>query len=259
MRWFKHDSNANMDEKLQEVLLDYGLEGYGLYWYCLELIVNKVDEDNLTFELKHDARIIARNTGASVQKVQEMMKKFIELGLFENAQGRITCLKLAKRLDKSMTSSQAVRNLIGKFKKGEGISKHHDEVRNESGVVMQEEKRIEENRIEHNKSMSAKADMLFAFWLETMDKSPATKKTKRRIKLIKDRLTDGYTVDQIKQAIINCSQDKFSMGMNDRQKPYNDIELICRNPEKLESFLENFVQQQSVHDVDWTKNMEDEF
>ena len=38
MEWFRHDSNANLDEKLQEVLLDYGLEGYGLYWYCIELI-----------------------------------------------------------------------------------------------------------------------------------------------------------------------------------------------------------------------------
>ena len=85
MDWFKHDSNANLDEKLQEVLLDYGLEGYGLYWYCIELIVNKISAENITFELKHDARIIARNTGASVQRVEEMMKRFIELGLFERS------------------------------------------------------------------------------------------------------------------------------------------------------------------------------
>ena len=30
MKWFKHDSDANLDAKLQNVLLDYGLEGYGL-------------------------------------------------------------------------------------------------------------------------------------------------------------------------------------------------------------------------------------
>ena len=41
MKWFKHEAAANMDAKLQEVLLDYGLEGYGLYWYCLELIAGK--------------------------------------------------------------------------------------------------------------------------------------------------------------------------------------------------------------------------
>ena len=65
MQWYKHDSNANMDAKLQDVLLDYGLEGYGLYWYCIELIAAKVDQNSLTFELEHDARIIARNTGCT--------------------------------------------------------------------------------------------------------------------------------------------------------------------------------------------------
>ena len=64
MKWFKHEAAANMDAKLQEVLLDYGLEGYGLYWYCLELIAGKVEPGNLTFELEHDCRIIARTTGS---------------------------------------------------------------------------------------------------------------------------------------------------------------------------------------------------
>ena len=54
MKWFKHEATANMDAKLQEVLLDYGLEGYGLYWYCLELIAGNVEADKLTFELADD-------------------------------------------------------------------------------------------------------------------------------------------------------------------------------------------------------------
>jgi hypothetical protein len=112
MDWFRHDSNANLDEKLQEVLLDYGLEGYGLYWYCIELIVGKTNTDNITFELKHDARIIARNTGSTPQKVEEMMKRFVSLGLFENVDGKITCLKVAKRLMSSATNNPQMRNLI---------------------------------------------------------------------------------------------------------------------------------------------------
>ena len=99
MKWFKHDSNANMDAKIQEVLLDYGLEGYGLYWYCLELIAAKIELGSINFELEHDARIIARNTGCTVQKVEEMMKSFIALGLFESYDGVVTCFKLASRTD----------------------------------------------------------------------------------------------------------------------------------------------------------------
>ncbi|MEF8646950.1 Lin1244/Lin1753 domain-containing protein [Escherichia coli] len=116
MKWFKHDSDANRDEKLQNVLLDYGLEGYGLYWYCLELITYDVDQYNLTFDLRHDARIIARNVGSTEKRIEEMMKYFIEIGLFECSKGHITCLKLLKRLDQSMTSKSAYRAAINTAK-----------------------------------------------------------------------------------------------------------------------------------------------
>ena len=83
-----------------------------MYWYCLELIAGKVDKDNVTFELEHDARVIARNAGCTAQKTEEMMRYFVSLGLFEDAGGVITCLKMAKRLDKSMTSNQEMRKVI---------------------------------------------------------------------------------------------------------------------------------------------------
>lgn len=138
MRWIKHDSDANQDAKLQNVLLDYGLEGYGLYWYCIELIAGKVDKDNITFELEHDARIIARNVGSTAQKVEEMMRYFVELGLFENSQGTITCLKLAKRLDKSMTSNPEMRSIIESFK-------NHDSIMTQSEKPMQDKIRLDKN------------------------------------------------------------------------------------------------------------------
>lgn len=109
MKWFKHDTDANMDAKLQEVMLDYGLEGYGLYWYCIELIAQRVNGDNLTFELEHDCRIIARNTGSTPQKVEQMMKSFIGLGLLNTDNGHVFCLKLASRCD-DFTAKAVRRN-----------------------------------------------------------------------------------------------------------------------------------------------------
>ena len=99
MKWFKNQANSSWDAKLQEVLLDYGLEGYGLYWYCLELVSMNVEATNLTFELEHDCRIIARNTGSTPQKVTEMMTSFVKLGLFDQDDGIITCLSLMKKCD----------------------------------------------------------------------------------------------------------------------------------------------------------------
>jgi hypothetical protein len=142
MDWFRHDSNANLDEKLQEVLLDYGLEGYGLYWYCIELIVGKTSVDDITFEIKHDARVIARNTGSTPQRVEEMMKRFITLGLFENQDGKITCLKVAKRLMSSATSNIQMRNLI------QNIKVRHDDVMTASDKIRSDKIILDKIRID---------------------------------------------------------------------------------------------------------------
>ena len=144
MKWVKHDTDASQDAKLQNVMLDYGLEGYGLYWYCIELIAGKVDKDNITFELEHDARIIARNTGCTPQKVEEMMRYFVKIDLFEQIDGVITCLKLAKRLDKSMTSNPEMRGLIESMRS-------HDRVMTESANPMQDKIRLDKNRIDKNR------------------------------------------------------------------------------------------------------------
>jgi hypothetical protein len=152
MEWFRHDSNANLDEKLQEVLLDYGLEGYGLYWYCIELIVGKTSADNITFELKHDARVIARNTNSTPQKVEEMMKRFITLGLFENEENKITCLKVAKRLMSSATSNPKMRHLIQDIKQQYDTAldtNRHDAIMTPSDFITAEEKRIEKIKYIH--------------------------------------------------------------------------------------------------------------
>ena len=79
---------------------------------------------------------------------------------------------------------------------------------------------------------------IFLYWVKVMGK-PAnqTALSPKRKKVILDRLKDGYSMADIKSAIDNCRQDPFSMGQNDRGKPFNDIELICRSPEKLESFM----------------------
>lgn len=99
IKWFKHDSNASIDAKLKRVRLKYGMEGYGLYWYCLELVAQTVEKHNLTFELEHDAELIAMDTGLHQERVQEMMSDMVKWGLFENRDGIITCLKMATRTD----------------------------------------------------------------------------------------------------------------------------------------------------------------
>lgn len=88
-----------MDAKLRKLMGKYGLQGYGLYWYCLELIAVNVDAHRLNFDLDHDAELISRFVGIHQDLVQEMMQFMVELNLFENRDGIITCLKMSIRSD----------------------------------------------------------------------------------------------------------------------------------------------------------------
>jgi len=148
MQWFKHKTDANMDAKLQEILLDYGLEGYGLYWYCVELIAGKVSIDNITFKLEHDARIIARNTGSTPKKVEEIMRKFVELGLFEDSDGFVTCYKIAKMLDQSMTGNPQMRSLINNIK---SFALSHDSVMTKSEQTLTQSENVSPDKIREDK------------------------------------------------------------------------------------------------------------
>lgn len=78
---------------------------------------------------------------------------------------------------------------------------------------------------------------IFDYWCQVMGRGAGTKLTPKRLKNIKARLADGYKVEEIKQAIDGCKMTPFNMGDNDRNTPFNDIELICREGEKLERFI----------------------
>lgn len=157
MNWFKHDTDASNDAKIKKLILRYSATGYAVYFHGLELIAAGINENNITFELEHDAEIIADNlkikgtaekSGREI--VEEVMRYIIELGLFEESQGHIFCLKLLKRLDMSMTSSKKLRKTIIDAKKHhDNIMTHHDSVminHEKSCKIRREEKRRDKNR-----------------------------------------------------------------------------------------------------------------
>ena len=136
MKWFKHDSDASNDAKLKKLRLKYGAQGYGIYWYCLELIARNVEKHNLTFELEHDAELIADDFKLSADLVQHIMTFMVDIGLFENTNGIISCLKMATRTD------EYTQKLI------QSIKKTPDNVPTLSAQSPTKSVLIEENRLE---------------------------------------------------------------------------------------------------------------
>ncbi|MCH8517496.1 MAG: hypothetical protein LAT68_14315 [Cyclobacteriaceae bacterium] len=155
MEWFKHDASSTQDAKIKKLLMrsekiaGSGAVGYAIYFHCLELIAGDLSVHNVNFQLEHDSEIIADNLrirGTSEksgqQIVEQIMRYIVEIGLFECSQDRIYCHKLIKRLDTSMTSNTKLRNVIKEARE------RHDAVMIESGRVMQDEIRIDKNRLD---------------------------------------------------------------------------------------------------------------
>lgn len=177
MKWFKHDSDAGSDAKLRKLRLKYGAQGYGIYWYCLELIARNVDKNNLTFELEHDADLIADDFKLSAELVQEMMTYMVNLGLFENVNGIITCLKMASRTDEY---TQKLLLNTNTYKSVGTLSGQNPE---KSELI--EENRTDKIRIEQNKYTS-EFEQFWSIYPKKIGKDAAFKSWKK----LKPRIDD---------------------------------------------------------------------
>jgi hypothetical protein len=110
--------------------------------------------------------------------------------------------------------------------------------RSKSSVNHQLESSVESKELCQAKMPdSNQVQNLFEFWLDKMGKQLGKCKfTPKRKKAVLARLKDGYSTSDIQQAIYNCAGSAWHNGQNDRNQPYNDIELICRSGENLERF-----------------------
>lgn len=150
MKWFKHDSDAHMDAKIRRLIHRFGIEAYGVYWYCLELIAHEVTSKKMTFELEHDSEIIAHDLKMSREKVEDMISFMVSLELFEASDNRLFCLKLLKRLDLSQGGSDKFRQAL-KIKKQ---SQSHDSIMTESCQSHEKEVDLEVD-LEKNKTLTS--------------------------------------------------------------------------------------------------------
>lgn len=78
---------------------------------------------------------------------------------------------------------------------------------------------------------------IFAYWQERMQ-SPSSKLDAKRIAKIRAALKIGYTPRQLCEAIKGCSLTPHNMGVNDRNRKYNSIELIFRDADHIDGFIQ---------------------
>ena len=143
MKWFKHDTNALHDAKIEKLIMKYGIQGYGLYFACVEIVAGNLTNENITFELEHDAEILAYKFKIDTLLVEEMMKYMCKLNLFEMEGQKIFCYKLASRIDSSLIKNKDLLKIKSKIQEKSRSLKKNQEKSSQN--------RLEENRLEENR------------------------------------------------------------------------------------------------------------
>ena len=82
----------------------------------------------------------------------------------------------------------------------------------------------------------AKVEEVFTFWRELLS-TPRSRLDADREKKIRAMLKIGYSVEDLKLAVIGCAFSDFHAGANDRHTRYQDIELICRHAKNVDRFI----------------------
>jgi len=106
MKWFKHESDAYTNLKLQQIIMEFGMDGYGLFWICLELVA----QQSANFRLEKDKMwkpVLAKNASIGQKKTEEILNRFGELNLIDAhslKRGHLYIPKLAERADEYTAS-----------------------------------------------------------------------------------------------------------------------------------------------------------
>ena len=224
------------------------MTGYAIYFHGLELIAAGISENNITFELEHDAEIIADNlkikgtadkSGREI--VEEVMRYIVELGLYEEDQDHIYCMKLLKRLDMSMTSTPKLRKTISDAKK------RHDVI-----MINHEnpcKKRREEKR--RDKNIGAVGELTEVLstvpneqlrlslmdWIDnrkTMKKPVTTTALQRAIKSLSLWYPDDIKtqIECVERSIINCWVGIFPTKAHEQKKQMSLSDYMKLTPEE---------------------------
>lgn len=90
---------------------------------------------------------------------------------------------------------------------------------------------------EHQELHVEEANEIFDFWQLRLNKVNA-KFSKARKQKVFARLNEGYSVEEIKQAILGCKASPRHLGYEGRGQKLNDLSIICANRIQLERFIE---------------------
>jgi len=98
---------------------------------------------------------------------------------------------------------------------------------------------------------------VFQYWQAKMN-HPRAKLDKKRKSIIQAAIKQGYTLEELKQAIDGCHKTPYNMGNNPQKKKYDDIGLVLRDASHIERFMGNAMENSSESNLNSTISQMDQ-
>lgn len=101
MKWFKHESDAHANIKLQSIVDQFGLPAYGYYWACLELVANQGEDYRLKREKRWEIHL-KKMLNIEIDEQKKYLSCFARHNLIDKEslkKGDLYIPKLAERCD----------------------------------------------------------------------------------------------------------------------------------------------------------------
>jgi uncharacterized phage protein (TIGR02220 family) len=168
--------------------------------------------------------------GVSETRVSKMISKLKKLEYIrqESFNGRERILRSNIKIDLNKSSKQDKADLNKSSKQ------------DSTKVQDRQEQKDKHNNIDNNlDNNTPNIQEVWNYYTEKLKAIGKTrKKTDNKTKHINARLTDNFTVEQLKQVIDNVFSNDFMLGNNDNKKMYIEIDNFMCNTEKVEKWLE---------------------
>ena len=88
--------------------------------------------------------------------------------------------------------------------------------------------------------------IVWDYWVKTMGSTRAVLDHERKVKIAAS--IHDYGIEASCQAIDGCASSPFHMGDNPQQKKYNGIDLIFRDADKIEGFIQRSQKRDAQQD-----------
>jgi hypothetical protein len=176
---------------------------------------------------------VAHGCFASVERVRAVVVRAAEIGALDDFVEH--GLTFTARVSGWVADQAAIRAAERQAKKrAQDHEDNHGESRSVTVRHAESPTRPDQtSTTNEDKSSPSEIDELFAYWQQQCGHPNATLSAERRRK-IAGRLREGFKPQQIREAIDGAARGAF---VNETGRRFDDIELICRNASKLESFI----------------------